>query len=122
VCAGGGVPPAPTYSQARPWKEIPAYIPGHKLESTIRYLCIKVDEELDIVEVAVAVEESLHLSAISYDAVKHLVLAKIERRTPRLNLAEYPFLPQASVGITDVRAYLALLQARVSHGELGVTP
>jgi hypothetical protein len=39
-----------------------------------------------------------------------------------LNLAEYPFLPQASVGITDVRAYLALLQTRVSHGELGVAP
>jgi hypothetical protein len=83
---------------------------------------LRLMETFGDVEVAVAVEESLHLSAISYDAVKHLVLAKHERRSPRLNLAEYPFLPQASVGITDVRAYLALLQARVSHGELGVTP
>ena len=73
-------------------------------------------------EVAVAVEEALRLSAISYDAVKHLVLAKIERRAPRLNLSDYPFLPQATVGITDVRDYLALLQARIGHGPMGVSP
>ena len=33
-------------------------------------------------EVAVAVEDSLRLSAISFDAVKNLVLAKVERRAP----------------------------------------
>jgi hypothetical protein len=60
------------------------------------------------------------LSAISYDAVKHLVLAKIERRHPRLDLSAYPFLPQATVGLTDVRDYLALLQGQIEKGELGV--
>jgi hypothetical protein len=74
------------------------------------------------VEVAVAVEDALRLSAISYDAVKHLVLAKIERRVPRLDLSAYPFLPQTTVGITDVRDYLALLQAQVIQGRVEVSP
>ena len=69
-----------------------------------------------------AVEDALRLSAISCDAVKHLVLAKIERRVPRLSLSDYPFLPLATVGVTDVRDYLALLQARISQGPMGVSP
>jgi hypothetical protein len=73
-------------------------------------------------EVAVAVEDALRLSAISYDAVKHLVQAKIERRAPRLDLAAYPYLPQANVGITDVRDYLALLQGRAGLGQMEVLP
>ena len=48
--------------------------------------------------------------------------AKIERRAPRLNLSDYPFLPLATVGVTDVRDYLALLQARISQGPMGVSP
>ncbi|WP_424203731.1 hypothetical protein [Acinetobacter venetianus] len=41
-------------------------------------------------EVALAVEESLRLFTISYDAVKHLVLAKHERlRPPALDLQAY---------------------------------
>lgn len=77
---------------------------------------LRLMETFGDVEVAVAIEEALRLSAISYDAVKHLVLAKIERRLPRLNLSDYPFLPLATVGITDVRDYLALLQVRISQG------
>lgn len=70
-------------------------------------------------EVAVAVEDALRLNAISYDAVKHLVLAKIERRAPRLDLSAYPYLPQAHVGMTDVRNYLSLLVAS-HHQSVGV--
>ena len=80
---------------------------------------LRLIEAFGDVEVAVAVEDALRLSAISYDAVKHLVLAKIERRVPRLNLSDYPYLPQASVGITDVRDYLALLQIRIRQGPGG---
>ena len=82
---------------------------------------LRLIETFGDVEVAVAVEDALRLSAISYDAVKHLVLAKVERRMPRLDLSVYPYLPQAQVGITDVRNYLALLQAQVSTS-LEVTP
>jgi transposase len=70
-------------------------------------------------QVAMAVKDALRLCAISYDAVKHLVLAKVERRAPRLDLSAYPFLPQANVGMTDVRDYLTLLQARASQADEG---
>lgn len=82
---------------------------------------LRLMETFGDVEVAVAVEDALQLSAISYDAVKHLVLAKIERRAPRLDLSAYPFLPQANVGITDVRDYLALLRHRINQGQMGVS-
>src|SRR5947207_2131518 len=46
---------------------------------------------------------------IGFDAVKHLVLCRIERRPPRLDLTVYPYLPRATVAITSARAYLDLL-------------
>ena len=82
---------------------------------------LRLMETFGDVEVTVAVEDALRLSTISYDAVKHLVLCKIEKHVPRLNLAAYPFLPQATVGITDVRAYLELLQAQVRQGRVEVS-
>lgn len=83
---------------------------------------LRLIETFSEVEVAVAVEDALRLSAVSYDAVKHLVLAKIKRRAPRLDLSAYPFLPQATVGLTDVRAYLTLLQERINQGQVEVSP
>lgn len=83
---------------------------------------LRLMEPFGDVEVAVAVEEALRLSALRYDAVKHLVLAKHARRAPRLNLLEYPFLPQTNVEMTDVRDYLALLQCRIRQGKMGVAP
>ena len=41
---------------------------------------------------------------IGFDAVKHLVLCRIERRPPRLDLKIYPYLPQATVATTRPRA------------------
>jgi hypothetical protein len=55
------------------------------------------------------VGEALRLGAIGFDAVKHLVLCRIERRPPRLDLAIYPYLPRARVATTSARAYLDLL-------------
>lgn len=60
-------------------------------------------------EVAVAVEDALKLGAISFDAVKHLVLCRIERKPPKLNMDVYPYLPRAEVALTEARSYLALL-------------
>jgi hypothetical protein len=83
---------------------------------------LRLMETFGDVEVAVAVEDALRLSAISYDAVKHLVLAKIERRAQRLDLSAYPFLPQATVGTTDVRDYLALLPTGVNQEIVEMSP
>jgi transposase len=60
-------------------------------------------------EVEAGVGEALRLGAIGFDAVKHLVLCRIERRPPRLDLEVYPYLPRARVAATSPRAYLALL-------------
>ncbi len=60
-------------------------------------------------EVAAAVREALQLGAISFDAVKHLVLCRIEQRPPRLELDNYPHLPTARVATTAASDYLALL-------------
>src|ERR1700716_2075157 len=56
-----------------------------------------------------AVSEALRLSAISFDAVKMLLLARLENRPARLDLTVYPYLPAATVGTTDPRAYLGLI-------------
>ena len=38
-----------------------------------------------------------------------LLLARLENRPARLDLTLYPYLPMASVGTTDPRAYLELI-------------
>jgi transposase len=60
-------------------------------------------------DVHAAVREALRLGAIGYDAVKHLVLCRIERRPPKLDLTIYPYLPRVAVATTSARSYLALL-------------
>ena len=44
-------------------------------------------------EVHHAVQDALRLGAISFDAVKHLLLCRLEGRPPRLDLDLYPYLP-----------------------------
>ena len=45
-------------------------------------------------EVHAAVRDALRLGALSFDAVKHLVLCRLEGRPPRLDLELYPYLPR----------------------------
>jgi hypothetical protein len=56
-----------------------------------------------------AVQDALRMRAISFDAVKHLLLCRIEQRPPRLDLENYPHLPVAQVATTAAADYLALL-------------
>jgi len=60
-------------------------------------------------EVERAIEEALALGAISFDAVKHLLLCRIEQRPARLDLENYPHLPVAEVTTTMAADYLTLL-------------
>ena len=55
-------------------------------------------------------KDALRLGAIGYDAVKHLVLCRIERRPPKLDLDIYPYLPRANVATTAAASYMSLLQ------------
>ncbi len=52
---------------------------------------------------------ALRLGAIGFDAVKHLVLCRIERRPPKLDLDIYPYLPRANVWATSAKSYMTLL-------------
>ncbi|HSM53398.1 MAG TPA: IS21 family transposase [Erythrobacter sp.] len=70
---------------------------------------LRLMETFKIEEVAVAVGDAIARGAIGFDAVKHLVLCRIERRPPRLDMTVYPYLPKATVTTTSARAYLALL-------------
>jgi hypothetical protein len=56
-----------------------------------------------------AIRQALNLGAIGYDAIKHLVLCRIERRPPRLDLDIYPYLPKAMVETTKPASYAVLL-------------
>ena len=72
-------------------------------------------------QVEEAVAQALKLGAISFDAVKMLLLSRLENRPARLDLTFYPYLPAATVGTTDSRAYLGLIaHARVITATTGV--
>lgn len=58
---------------------------------------------------AAGVRGAIERGAIGFDAVKHLVLCRIERRPPRLDMTVHPYLAQASVAVTSARSYRELL-------------
>jgi transposase len=70
---------------------------------------LRLMEDFHQHQVEQAVAEALRLGAISFDAVKMLLLARLENRPARLDLTFYPYLPAATVGATDPRAYLGLV-------------
>ena len=70
---------------------------------------LRLLEDFPLSDVAAAARQAFELGTISFDAVKHLLLCRIEQRPPRLDLAQYPHLPVAQVGQTSTADYLALL-------------
>ena len=72
---------------------------------------LRLLETFALSEVEAAIAHALQLGAIGFDAVKHVLLCRIEQKPPRLNLAIYPYLPRAQVNTTAPADYLALLTA-----------
>jgi hypothetical protein len=72
---------------------------------------LRLLETFSWLEVEEAIEDALHMGTISFDAVKHLLLCRIERRPPRLDLENYPHLPLTEVQTTQAADYMALLSA-----------
>jgi len=70
---------------------------------------LRLMETFAISEVTLAVEDALLLGTISFDAVRHLLLCRIERRPPRLDMENYPHLPPAEVRTTQAADYMSLL-------------
>ena len=65
-------------------------------------------------QVTAAVQDAVKRRLIGFDAVKHLLLARIERRPAHLDLSRYPHLPRPFVAATRSADYATLLA--VGHG------
>lgn len=72
---------------------------------------LRLLESFDLADLHAAVKQAKQLGAIGFDAVKHLILCRVERRPPRLDLAIYLYLPQATVEKTSAKAYMRLLSS-----------
>ena len=75
---------------------------------------LRLMEVFPDVLVAGAVTDAIRIGAIGFDAVKQLVVARVEQRPPRLNLAAYPYLPAAHVRTTAASDYSALLTEKAA--------
>ena len=65
-------------------------------------------------EVHAAIRDALRLGALSFDAVKHLVMCRMEGRPLRLDLELYPYLPRVRVNTTSAGDYMTLLSGRAA--------
>jgi hypothetical protein len=70
---------------------------------------LRLMETFTLDDVAAAVHDAIARGAVGFDAIKHLVLCRIERRPPRLDMTIYPYLPKAAVTTTSARSYMDLL-------------
>ncbi|MAF28490.1 MAG: IS21 family transposase, partial [Croceicoccus sp.] len=70
---------------------------------------LRLLESFALADLHGAVKQALDMGAIGFDAVKHLLLCRVERRPPRLDMAIYPYLPRARVETTSARSYMRLL-------------
>jgi len=70
---------------------------------------LRLLETFPLAEVTAAVEQALALNTISFDAVRHLLLCRIERRPARLDMANWPHLPLTQVRTTRATEYMSLL-------------
>ena len=75
---------------------------------------LRLLENFRLEEVQSAAREALRLGALSFDAVKHLVLCRLERRAPKLDLELYPYLPRVRVSTTRAGEYMSLLAGRAA--------
>lgn len=70
---------------------------------------LRLLETFQMMDVEAGIKSALERGTIGFDAIKHLVLCRIERRPPRLDMTVYPYLPKAYVAATSPVDYMALL-------------
>ena len=74
-----------------------------------RVQVLRLLEDFPERQVTAAVQDAVTRRLIGFDAVKHLLLARIEKRPARLDLSRYPHLPQPFVAATRSADYASLL-------------
>nr|WP_162946905.1 IS21 family transposase [Ruegeria sp. EL01] len=70
---------------------------------------LRLLERFEMEVLHLAIKDTLQMRAISFDAVKHLALCRVERRPARLDLDVYPFLPRTNIATTSAASYMSLL-------------
>ena len=75
---------------------------------------LRLLESFRLEEVQSAARDAIRLGALSFDAVKHLVLCRLEGRPQRLDLELYPYLPRVLVNTTSAVDYMKLLSWRAA--------
>ena len=82
---------------------------------------LRLLETFALNEVSGAVEDALRMNTLSFDAVRHLLLCRIERRPPRLDLQNWPHLPlprarPRGCGLHDLARRYAHIAVSFEHG------
>ena len=75
---------------------------------------LRLLERFDMEIVHAAIKDALMRRAISFDAIRHLVLCRVERRPARLDMSIYPFLPRTNIQTTRAVSYAGLLSGASS--------
>ena len=101
--AGWDLPPA--FQTLRRLMEARAHKAGRREYVQV----LRLLESFGLEDLHAAVKDALRLGAIGFDVVKHLVLCRLEKRPPKLDLDVYPYLPKATVGKTSAASYMCLL-------------
>jgi transposase len=70
---------------------------------------LRLLEAFDLDDLHAAVKTALRMGAVGFDAIKHLVLCRVEKRPPKLDLDVYPYLPRATVARTSAASYMCLV-------------
>ncbi|OED47989.1 transposase [Rhodobacteraceae bacterium (ex Bugula neritina AB1)] len=70
---------------------------------------LRLLERFEMEALHLAIKDALQMRAVSFDAIKHLLLCRIERRPPRLDLDVSPFLPRTNIATTSAASYMSLL-------------
>jgi hypothetical protein len=70
---------------------------------------LRLLEAFEMEDLHAAVKTALRMGTIGFDAIIHLVLCQVEKRTPKLDLDIYPYLPRAHVATTQPSSYMSLM-------------
>ena len=70
---------------------------------------LRLLEAFEMEDLHAAVKNALRLGAVGFDAIKHLVLCRVEKRPPKLDLDVYPYLPRVDVARTSAASYMCLV-------------
>lgn len=82
----------------------------HGRREYVQVLYLLESEEL--ADLHGARKQAIDLEATGFDAVKHLLLCRVERHPPKLNLAIAPYRPRARVETTSAGSNLRLLSGQ----------